>query len=560
MKGGITSGIVYPPAICEIARKFHFVGVGGTSAGAIAAGIAAAAEYRRRNGDPSGFDRVAAISDTLAAPGNLLHLFRPDAETEDLFDIAMDAMRWGESGLFSKAWLVLRGLGLYLKHGVTLPLVGNGFGLSSGMANDNPPPRGRIAPLTRWLADEIDSVAGNIGPDPLTFGDLMGAPIPEKFANTMSGHEHRSIDLRFVTTCLTFGRPYQLPFDERIFAFDPVEFRRLFPERVCDYIEREAEKIKSNTLRKDGKLPFPTGAKMPVIVAVRMSLSFPALFSAVPLYAIDYHTHGNPMKKLFFSDGGITSNFPIHYFDSLFPRWPTLAITLQQTGEDGKPRRASADDTLVHMTKRASDGALEMWNDGPSTGRSLSRAVAFAGTIFASAQNWHDNNYAKLPGFRERVVEIWQKPEEGGLNLEMPPEVIKRLTERGRWAGEQLVARFADASPEEALSWEGHRWARFRSGMEGLTRYLHQLKATADHPMPGDRTLQELLAAVDAPPDWKRFDEAQLAQAREAVEKLLAYLGDLEQMDSCGDPWDAPGRPFCDGPRPSVEIGSRAPM
>ena len=43
MKGGITSGVVYPHAICELARTYRFVDVGGTSAGAIAAAAAAAA-------------------------------------------------------------------------------------------------------------------------------------------------------------------------------------------------------------------------------------------------------------------------------------------------------------------------------------------------------------------------------------------------------------------------------------------------------------------------------------------------------------------------------------
>ena len=31
MKGGITSGVVYPHAICELARTYRFVDVGGTS-------------------------------------------------------------------------------------------------------------------------------------------------------------------------------------------------------------------------------------------------------------------------------------------------------------------------------------------------------------------------------------------------------------------------------------------------------------------------------------------------------------------------------------------------
>lgn len=37
MKGGITSGIVYPLAIAEIAKAFRLRSIGGTSAGAIAA-------------------------------------------------------------------------------------------------------------------------------------------------------------------------------------------------------------------------------------------------------------------------------------------------------------------------------------------------------------------------------------------------------------------------------------------------------------------------------------------------------------------------------------------
>ena len=34
MKGGITSGIAYPLAVCEIAAKYKLVSVGGSSAGA----------------------------------------------------------------------------------------------------------------------------------------------------------------------------------------------------------------------------------------------------------------------------------------------------------------------------------------------------------------------------------------------------------------------------------------------------------------------------------------------------------------------------------------------
>ncbi len=55
MKGGITSGVVYPRALTELAGRYRFRSVGGSSAGAIAAAMAAAAEYGR---DRGGFDRL----------------------------------------------------------------------------------------------------------------------------------------------------------------------------------------------------------------------------------------------------------------------------------------------------------------------------------------------------------------------------------------------------------------------------------------------------------------------------------------------------------------------
>ena len=48
MKGGIASGVVYPKAIAELSHHYRFQSIGGTSAGAIAAAVTAAAEYQRR--------------------------------------------------------------------------------------------------------------------------------------------------------------------------------------------------------------------------------------------------------------------------------------------------------------------------------------------------------------------------------------------------------------------------------------------------------------------------------------------------------------------------------
>src|SRR6516162_215087 len=93
MKGGITSGIVYPLVVTTLAEKFLFKNIGGTSAGAIAAAATAAAELAR---DSGGFERLARLPDFLGAdaPGrsgesNLLAFFQPQPRTAQLFRVCV---------------------------------------------------------------------------------------------------------------------------------------------------------------------------------------------------------------------------------------------------------------------------------------------------------------------------------------------------------------------------------------------------------------------------------------------------------------------------------------
>src|SRR5581483_1167641 len=85
MKGGITSGIVYPPAILRLQERYRFRNVGGASAGAIAAAFAAAAEYGR---DRGGFEKLEARRRELSTGTFLRDLFQPTARTGPLFDAA----------------------------------------------------------------------------------------------------------------------------------------------------------------------------------------------------------------------------------------------------------------------------------------------------------------------------------------------------------------------------------------------------------------------------------------------------------------------------------------
>src|SRR5271170_3011840 len=67
MKGGVTSGVVYPAAITELSKEYRFASIGGTSAGAIAAGVAAAAEYARAGGKTEAFAQIEKLPWELGA-------------------------------------------------------------------------------------------------------------------------------------------------------------------------------------------------------------------------------------------------------------------------------------------------------------------------------------------------------------------------------------------------------------------------------------------------------------------------------------------------------------
>src|SRR5690242_12463686 len=95
MKGGITSGVVYPTAVAQLSRQYRFRNIGGTSAGAIAAAAAAAAEFRRATDDAdpdAGFRALEGLTATLGErPGGrhsrLFDLFKPERDTKRHFAI-----------------------------------------------------------------------------------------------------------------------------------------------------------------------------------------------------------------------------------------------------------------------------------------------------------------------------------------------------------------------------------------------------------------------------------------------------------------------------------------
>src|SRR5438128_8312773 len=86
--------IIYPGVVSKLAECYQFESIGGTSAGAIAAALTAAAEFARRTGAIGGrdpFGEVAKIPGFLAADSaagggsNLFRLFQPQPRLRGLF-------------------------------------------------------------------------------------------------------------------------------------------------------------------------------------------------------------------------------------------------------------------------------------------------------------------------------------------------------------------------------------------------------------------------------------------------------------------------------------------
>ena len=345
MKGGITSGVVYPLAACELAATYRFRNVGGSSAGAIAAAFVAAAEYGR---DRGGFNRLAAVPNevgpclpllfkpgpsTTTAHQVLMQLLDPNATTAKRGWAVWRVLRRSQRGPFRNAAAVgillalavaLLGAGppthtvnvlqfvfLFLLVGL-LSLAGatgwalrqelrstwkglsrQGFGMCVGSdPGDVDPSRGASTRhavndpgyLTDWLAAKIDEVAGVDGP--LTFGDLRA----------------RDVSLRVMTTNLTHGHPLTFPFTGRMFLFERDELSSYFPPNVMGQLLEHGEPAENDGVpltTPEGKPLFrlPPPDDLPVVMAARMSLSFPGLISAVPLWAIDT-SRKDPAERL----------------------------------------------------------------------------------------------------------------------------------------------------------------------------------------------------------------------------------------------------------------------
>ncbi|MDP4301073.1 patatin-like phospholipase domain-containing protein [Leptothrix discophora] len=575
LTGGVTSGVLYPAAVCHLALHYRFHALGGTSVGALAVAITAAAEYQRRLGSDAGFDVLAQVPEKLAAPiampqgrvkdvcdgieaqpTTLLSLFQPDTRAgARLLRLFLAA---NPTGVVKLGWGVrLRGLLRELP--TTYPLVAGttglallaAFGLSWAGWRTSGWPVGLLATflpvlgalalglvvlllaigrdlrrgaldnhlglctgrgqkdsgkgLIDWLHDSIQWASGRQSHEtPLTFRDLWDAPetgLPPPADPT--GPRRRSIDLRMVSTCLSHGRPVELPLadsDENATLFFALEeWQPYFPDPViallrstCPVYEDIADRYGAPT--RDGLPPGPRltllqmpRERMPLLVAARMSLSFPGIFSTVPAWSLDLEERC--WRRLRYSDGGICANFPIHLFDAAVPRWPTFGILLSEpdSGLQPPPHATEFRSPLtgerghVWLPRAHHEGAASLNQQLPEGGV-LSAVIGYALQSLNTARRWQDYTLSRMPGVRERVARVTLAQGEGELDLRMRGADIERLGQTyGRCAADLLLDAYlsrADAQPSPA--WSEHRWVRWNLLAEGLRARLAGLTQAAE--------------------------------------------------------------------------------
>jgi predicted acylesterase/phospholipase RssA len=327
----------------------------------------------------------------------------------------------------------------------------------------------------------------------------------------------RLVNLELITTDLSRQRPVRFPLawhdgdadsdsDDLYFCCDDLiddKGNGLFPAEVvealrCCAVRRPAPVHDQPGVRELYRLPEPWN--LPVVFAVRLSLALPALFKAVPLYRLRYPAtirddlgrailddKGKRLcwpvedamaEKLWFSDGGITSNFPVHLFDRPLPRWPTFGLNLGPY-----PAAYPHQDVWLPQDWQATTVPAE---DLPRSG------LGFVSAIVDTARSWRDTAQTGLPGYRGRVAWVRQRPDEGGTNLFMPREVIASLALRGALAGARLSRRFGNTT-----QWDRYRWMRLRIALANLTDLRHDLRLSRpDYSTLLERQSNDFLPAI----------------------------------------------------------------
>jgi hypothetical protein len=624
MKGGITSGIVYPNAVLALAREFRIKNIGGTSAGAIAAAVCAAAAYgdRAKHGQPplgdpggkAGFEGMDRVARELATEGFIYGLFQPAWGAKNAFRLivilAGNAAAWRKILALVVAVIaiapietvlalaVLAGIG-YLDArwpGVKSSLLPsllcaygagalcsvlrvarvarrNLLGLCTGRRRRALFGEGRPA-LTEWLHGVLQELSGKPIEEPLTFGELW-------HANRYAGEpvSANAITLQMITTDVSHHEPRTLPFEDAGYWFRRDQFDLLFPREVVDWMVKQA--LPPTRVAGVDYYLLPQSGKLPVVVGARMSLSFPLLISAVPLHEPKTRVRSGMIDELatetepaeprepaaapprsllesadllagggkhqtstitefricWFSDGGVSSNFPIHLFDGPLPVWPTFAINLIYPDTADNEGTDQPDVVLPTSNNQGWQRSYQSVADKVA----LKELGRFLFGLISTTQNWRDLLQSRAPGYRDRIIHISLARSEGGMNLNMPQQTLDDISGKGTRAGEAF----------KAFSFRNHYWIRWRNLASALQRYTVKVADSVNSKptIPAYSEAYQTAQIGMPPPPSYPFR----SQEREAEAQALLHRLTIE-----GQKWKDSGPDLTTGaprPLPQLQIG-----
>jgi hypothetical protein len=133
-------------------------------------------------------------------------------------------------------------------------------------------------------------------------------------------------------------------------------------------------------------------------------------------------------------------------------------------------------------------------------------------------------------------VHVYLNPREGGLNLNMPTDVVAALSNYGTQAADHLIQHFIDGTDggkPTPMTWDNHRWIRYRSSTSLVQQFLSDYADAMEHPEAGESDIMTLVArgAGDPPPTGYRWQPGQREVALDVTEKLRTLGDEMKGKD-----------------------------
>ena len=338
--------------------------------------------------------------------------------------------------------------------------------------------------------------------------------------------------------------------------FRRAEWSRFFPEALVNAVMDVSKAYTPASASDpdagadtDGLFEVPAG-DMPIAIAARMSLSFPLLFSCVPVHAIDYEPlrGKRQMRAALMTDGGLCTNFPIHLFDAAHPRWPTFGLMLSR-------RLQNFDNEPVWLPQFHLEGRADSWiRNVPGAEEAGAPRPGLGGLLVGmlmTTLDWSDNLISRLPSVRNRVLRMALKPGEGQLNIAMPGERILDMAHKyGTLGGEMLTCRFLRPDGKPSVAWQEHVYVRAMNQLHALREHLRGYTDAVKAAGHGKTIADVLTQAKTQRPLGHRRDRFPDAAGRPltnqqaaALQKAVDAVSSLEQVLEQTRPDSGPYQP-----------------